>query len=126
MDQDEAYEEMLYDETTGTTRFERVRAALEMMNANPKLKHSFEKMMKPQCFRQDDSVERQCVICERVIKKHEWLVEFDYRRGCFFVSAHFACMLDLSRRWLAEKARKTGLAPMDATPLDPELPFASD
>jgi hypothetical protein len=95
------------------------------MDANPKLKHSFERFVKPQCFPQDDGVERKCGICDRIIKRREWLTEFDHRSGPF-ASVHFACMLDLSRRWLVKKARKTGLAPMAATRLAEELPLASD
>ena len=126
MTQDEAYDEMLWDEITGTTRFERLRSALDLIDANPKLKHSFERFIRPQCFSQNDGVERQCAICDRIIKRREWLTEFDCGNGDFFASVHFACMLDLSRRWLAKKARKTGLAPLGGTPLDPELPLASD
>jgi hypothetical protein len=125
MTQDEAYDEMLWDEITGTTRFERLRAALDLIDANPKLKHSFERFIKPRCFSQVDGVERRCAICNRIIKRREWLTEFDYRSGSF-VTVHFACMLDLSRRWLAKKARKTGVPPLGATSLDEELPLASD
>jgi hypothetical protein len=125
MTQDEAYDEMLWDEMTGTTRLERLSAALDLIEADPKLKCSFERFIKPQCFPQNDAVERQCAICDCTIKRREWLTEFDYRSGSF-ATVHFACMLDLSRRWLAKKARKTGLAPLGGTPLDPELPLASD
>ncbi len=117
---------MLWDEITGTTRFERLRSALEMIEADPKLKHSFELAIKPQCFPQNDAMERRCAICDRIIKRREWLTGLDYGSGSYFDWIHFACMRSLCRWWLGKKARKTGVPPLGAIPFDEELPLGSD
>lgn len=68
------------------------------------------------CYQQD-SVERQCAICDRAIRAREWMTDLDREKGGRVRWLHVACMRRLSSWWLGKKAQKTGCKTLAAEQL---------